>query len=185
LKGEASDHKEFLVKQGRLIYSRAARHQRRNPGKGEAGGLFPFCKERAGQGYSRLCRESSGNLPERRGSHHKGISGKKAITMQALFVYITMPDAASAETLARTMVEERLCAGANIIPGLKSLYRWRGTTEERSECACILKTTDEHWTALEKRARELHPYETPCIAALAADRVHPPFLRWIAEETRS
>ncbi|MDR2605524.1 MAG: divalent-cation tolerance protein CutA [Desulfovibrio sp.] len=105
--------------------------------------------------------------------------------MKALFVYITVPDETSAGILARTLVEERLCAGANIIPGLKSVYHWQGKIEEQGECACILKTTDERWTALEKRALELHPYETPCIAALAAEHVHPPFLRWIAEETRS
>jgi periplasmic divalent cation tolerance protein len=105
--------------------------------------------------------------------------------MKALLVYITMPDITSAETLARTLVGERLCAGANILPGLLSVYRWRGKTEERGECACILKTTDERYAALEKRALELHPYETPCIAALPADRIYPPFLRWIAEETRS
>jgi periplasmic divalent cation tolerance protein len=96
-----------------------------------------------------------------------------------------MPDETSAGILARTLVEERLCAGANIIPGLQSVYHWQGEIEEQSECACILKTSDEHWAALEKRARELHPYETPCIAALAAEHVYPPFLRWIAEETRS
>ncbi|MDR1685470.1 MAG: divalent-cation tolerance protein CutA [Desulfovibrio sp.] len=105
--------------------------------------------------------------------------------MQALFVYITMPDETSARLLARTLVEERLCAGANIFPGLQSVYRWQGNMEEHGECACILKTSDERWAALEKRARELHPYETPCIAALAAEHVHLPFLRWIAEETRS
>jgi periplasmic divalent cation tolerance protein len=96
-----------------------------------------------------------------------------------------MPDEASARRMARTLVEERLCAGANVIPGLHSVYHWQGTLEEQGECACILKTSDERWAALEQRARELHPYETPCIAALAAEHIHLPFLCWIAEETRS
>jgi periplasmic divalent cation tolerance protein len=96
-----------------------------------------------------------------------------------------MPDETSAETLARTLVGERFCAGVNIIPGLKSVYRWQGKMEEHGECACILKTTNERYAALEKRALELHPYETPCIAALSPARVYPPFLRWIDEETRS
>ncbi len=99
-----------------------------------------------------------------------------------LLVYITAPDAAVAEALCSTLVRERLAACANILEGASSLYWWQGALERASECICLLKTTAERFPALAARAREAHPYETPCIVALplvAGDR---DFLNWIRAE---
>lgn len=103
--------------------------------------------------------------------------------MQALFVYITTPDADVADTLARSLVGERLAACANIIDGMRSLYWWQGELERGEECVLIVKCTDAGYPALEKRVLELHPYETPCIVALPVARGFAPFVRWIAEES--
>lgn len=105
--------------------------------------------------------------------------------MKALLVYITTPDSRTARAMAKALVEERLCACANIIDGMESMYWWRGTLENATESILLCKTTEAAYPALEARARELHPYETPCIVALPLERGLTPFMRWIAEETRS
>lgn len=105
--------------------------------------------------------------------------------MKALLVYITTPDSRTASAMAKALVGERLCACANIIDGMESMYWWRGTLENSTESILLCKTTEAAYPALETRARELHPYETPCIVALPLERGLTSFMRWIAEETRS
>ena len=103
---------------------------------------------------------------------------------EILFVYMTAPDRATARELAEILVRERLAACANILDGMESLYWWQGELRRAEESVCILKTTAAGYPALEQRARELHPYEVPCIVALPVPRGHAPFLRWVGEETR-
>lgn len=105
--------------------------------------------------------------------------------MKTLFVYITAPDADVARSMAKCLVEERHCACANILPAMESLYWWGGKVEQSREAALLCKTTESAWQAFEKRVRELHPYDTPCIVALPLERGFAPFLQWIADETRS
>ena len=105
--------------------------------------------------------------------------------MSGLFVYMTAPDLDTARAMAKTLVSERLCSCANIIDNMESFYWWEGAMEQARECICICKTTEDAYPALEKRARELHPYDTPCIVALPLTRGFAPFMHWIAEETRS
>ena len=104
--------------------------------------------------------------------------------MRHLFIYITFPDKDTASRIAKTLVEERLAACANILPGMESIYWWNGAVEQTTECACICKTSDAAYPALEARVRELHPYDTPCVAALPLERGPEAFLRWIEEETQ-
>ena len=68
------------------------------------------------------------------------------------------PDAA---VLARTLVDERLAACVNVLPPMASLYRWKGKVEEDREQQLVIKTTADKLPALERRVRELHPYEVP------------------------
>ena len=104
--------------------------------------------------------------------------------MRHLFVDITFPDKETAARIAKTLVEERLAACANILPGMESIYWWNGAVEQAAECACICKTSDAAYPALEARVRELHPYDTPCVTALPLERGSEAFLRWIEEETQ-
>lgn len=105
--------------------------------------------------------------------------------MAPLFVYMTAPDLEWARNLATALVGERLCACANIIDGMESCYWWQDEVESGREAVVICKTTEEAYPALEKRAREIHPYDTPCIVALPLVQGFGPFLQWIADETRS
>lgn len=103
---------------------------------------------------------------------------------ETLLVYITAPDRDTARELCETLVHERLAACANILDGMESCYWWQGAMQRATESVCILKTTAPGFSALEKRALELHPYEVPCIVALPLTHGYAPFLRWIAEETQ-
>lgn len=100
------------------------------------------------------------------------------------FVYMTAPDRATACNLAETLVRERLAACANVLDGMESFYWWQGELHRTMESVCILKTPVAGYAALEQRARELHPYEVPCIVALPVSRGHEFFLQWVGEETR-
>ena len=102
-----------------------------------------------------------------------------------LFVYITMPDKASALSYCETLVRERFVACANILDGATSVYWWQDTLESGTECVCILKTTRERYPAFLARAKETHPYEVPCIVAWPIAAGNEDFLSWIYSETMS
>jgi len=103
--------------------------------------------------------------------------------MSALFVYVTVPSLPEAHEIASAVVESRLAACANIIPGMKSVYRWKGRIEERDEITLILKTVERKLGALEARIRQMHSDETPCIVALPVTGGNAAFIGWIKEET--
>ena len=103
--------------------------------------------------------------------------------MQHLFVYMTAPDKSTAGRIAKTLVQERLAACANVLDGAESIYWWQGRLEEAKEAVCVFKTTQKIFPAFTARAKQLHPYETPCIVALPISSGSAPFLRWIEEET--
>lgn len=100
------------------------------------------------------------------------------------FVYVTTGDEAEADRIAATVVEERLAACANVIPGMRSVYRWQGKVERGQETVLILKTTEALSTQLAARIKALHSYEVPCVVTLAVDGGNPDFLAWVAAETR-
>ena len=95
---------------------------------------------------------------------------------------MTAPDAEVAERLARTLVDERLAACANIVPGVVSVYRWEGEVQRDSEVLVILKTSAEVLDDLESRAVELHPYDVPEVLALPVRGGHEPYLDWVRAE---
>ncbi|MDR3175908.1 MAG: divalent-cation tolerance protein CutA [Desulfovibrio sp.] len=100
-------------------------------------------------------------------------------------MYVTTPDETSAGLIAEALVEERLCAGATVLAGARSVFRWKGGTVRTSECVCLLMTSETNYPDLERRVREMHPYEVPCIEALPVRSAYPPFLQWIEDETRN
>ncbi len=106
--------------------------------------------------------------------------------MDAMMLYVTWPDAQTAEAAARSLLEQKLIACANILPGLGSLYWWDGVIERSEEALMILKTRADLAAAARDAIESLHPYETPCITAFAIDATssNPAFLQWIASTTQ-
>ena len=103
--------------------------------------------------------------------------------MPVLLAYSTCPDAASADSIARTLVEERLAACVNRIPGVQSTYRWQGQIEQSDEVLLLIKTTADRLEAMTERLRALHPYELPELVAVEIRSGLPAYLAWIAAET--
>lgn len=101
-----------------------------------------------------------------------------------LFVYITAP-AQEAEQVAAMLVERRLAAGVNIVPGVRSVYRWQGSVCRAQESVLLAKTETDCLDALIQAVRDLHSYETPCIVAWPVEYGFPPFLDWLRAQTRS
>ncbi|MBX5481751.1 MAG: divalent-cation tolerance protein CutA [Myxococcaceae bacterium] len=99
----------------------------------------------------------------------------------AIVVLVTVPDGKKAASIARTLVEERLAACGNIIPGLRSIYRWEGKICDDPEVLLILKSRAERFEALRARIVELHPYQVPEVLRLDVADGHVPYLKWIAE----
>lgn len=96
-------------------------------------------------------------------------------------VFSTFPSRESATGAARLLVSERLAACANIAE-ISSVYSWKGKIEEGGEFLCLLKTPPRNRAALERRLAEIHPYEVPEIACVAASSSGP-YARWLSEST--
>ncbi|HUP00512.1 MAG TPA: divalent-cation tolerance protein CutA [Gemmatimonadota bacterium] len=101
----------------------------------------------------------------------------------AWLVMTTCPDEETAHGIARTLVEERLAACGNVVPGVTSIYRWQGEIETAAECVVLFKTQAERLEALAHRLEELHPYEVPEFLAFPVERGLPAYLAWVAAET--
>jgi periplasmic divalent cation tolerance protein len=101
---------------------------------------------------------------------------------EIVFVYMTAADEGEAIAIARTIVTERLAACANILPGMRSVYRWDGKVEEGREVVLIAKTRTDRFPDLAARVRELHSYATPCIVELPIGRGDAPYLDWLVRE---
>ena len=108
-----------------------------------------------------------------------GSSGDGDLTL----VLSTLPDPESARVLAGQLVEERLIACGNVLPGVQSIYRWKGVVEEAVEVLLVMKTREELVPRLFERAAELHPYEVPELVALRASQVAHAYGRWVRHET--
>jgi periplasmic divalent cation tolerance protein len=98
---------------------------------------------------------------------------------EVLVVLTTWPDVDKARAAARTLVEEKLAACANLVPGVESIYRWQGTVETSSEVMVVLKTTIARYQMLEARILALHTYEVPEIVVLRVTDGLPSYLRWV------
>lgn len=103
--------------------------------------------------------------------------------MPVMLVYATAADAAEARRIARTVVEERLAACANIIERIHSIYWWEDAVQEAGEAVLILKTTEDRLATLIERIKALHSYDCPCIEAMPVEQGYPAFLDWVAQAT--
>ncbi|HJU41482.1 MAG TPA: divalent-cation tolerance protein CutA [Vicinamibacterales bacterium] len=103
---------------------------------------------------------------------------------QFVIVLTTFPSAGDAETLARALVDERLAACVNILPPMRSIYAWKGVTENADERQLLIKTTTHRVKALEMRLKELHPYDVPEFLVISVLEGSGDYLSWVADSTR-
>ena len=96
-------------------------------------------------------------------------------------VLVTAPDRQLAESMASTLVEERLAACVNVIPGLVSVYRWEGEVQRDEEALMIVKTTEPRVAQLRERIVQLHPYEVPEVLVLNVVDGHEAYLGWVRD----
>lgn len=98
-------------------------------------------------------------------------------------VYVTAASVDEATKIGRALVEERLAACVNILPGMRSIYRWQGAVETADEVVLIAKTRAALVQALVARMREMHSYDVPCAVSLPILDGNPDYLQWLGEET--
>lgn len=103
--------------------------------------------------------------------------------METILVISNLPDQASAEKLAAVLIEKRLAACVNVQSPCTSVYRWQGKVETATEVPVFIKTTREHYPALEKAIKAHHPYELPEIIAVPLVAGLPAYLEWVRTET--
>ncbi|HHO69128.1 MAG TPA: divalent-cation tolerance protein CutA [Gammaproteobacteria bacterium] len=96
-------------------------------------------------------------------------------------VFCTVPDAGTGRRIAERLVEYRLAACVNLIPGLESIYRWKGEIQHDAELLLMIKTTVADYEALERAIRDLHPYELPEIVAVPLSNGLADYLNWISK----
>ena len=100
-----------------------------------------------------------------------------------IIVLTTFGNAEDAAKAARALVEERLAACANIVPNVRSIYRWEGKIQDEAEVLCILKSRRELFPRLKERLTALHPYEVPEVLALEIADGAEKYLAWLKTET--
>ncbi len=101
------------------------------------------------------------------------------VSASVVVVISTLPNPEKAAEIARVLVEERLAACVNLVPQVRSIYRWKGEICDEPETLAIAKTTQDRAEALHARLIELHPYEVPEVLALAVSGGHAPYLDWV------
>jgi len=96
-----------------------------------------------------------------------------------LLVLVTAPSAEVAAGLARALVEARLAACGNVVPGLRSIYRWEGKVEDEAEALLLLKTTRDRFEALREEVLRRHPYQVPEVVAVPLETGSASYLDWV------
>ena len=102
---------------------------------------------------------------------------------RAVLVYTTWPSIVEAEQAGRTIVEQRLAACVNILPGMISHYWWEGKIERAEEAVMIVKTRASLTERVSAAVKELHTYTTPAIMVMAVEQIDEAYEKWIVAET--
>jgi periplasmic divalent cation tolerance protein len=100
-----------------------------------------------------------------------------------IVVFVTAGSEKEAEKIAQALLKEKLAACINIVPGLKSMFRWKGQISTEEEVLLLIKTKDKLFEKLKKRIIELHSYEVPEIIALGILAGSEKYLEWLKKET--
>lgn len=103
------------------------------------------------------------------------------MTGEALVAFCTFPDSDTATKITNELVAERLVACGNILPAVRSIYRWQGKVESGEEVLTIFKLSSARYSEFENKVRSLHPYEVPEIIAFPVSEGLPNYLQWVTD----
>ena len=107
---------------------------------------------------------------------------KKSVE-QVLVIFVTAASRKEAVKIGKRMVSAKLAACANIIPGVQSIYRWKGKIAHARETLLILKSTKARYGELEEAIKMVHTYECPEIIALPVKKGLDQYVGWVCKET--
>src|SRR4249920_2484454 len=102
---------------------------------------------------------------------------------RAVFVYTTHPSLVEAERIGKAVLDRRLAACVNILPGMISHYWWQGQIERGEEVVMIIKTRASLAEAVRAAVKEMHSYSTPAVLVIPIENVDPDYHAWIISET--
>jgi periplasmic divalent cation tolerance protein len=100
-----------------------------------------------------------------------------------IIVYSTFKNLGQAERIGKTLVEAGLAACANIMPEIRTIYKWKGKVEQGLEVPMMIKTRKKHFKKLEAEIKKLHNFEIPCIISWEIDKGSKEYLGWLKEST--
>ena len=105
--------------------------------------------------------------------------------MTLRILYTTFGDEAQAKAFADRVLAEELAACVNLVPGVRSLYRWQGALQDEAEVIALVKTRPDLVEPLMALARDVHPYDTPALIVLAPEAADAAFAGWVETVTRA
>ena len=107
----------------------------------------------------------------------------QATESDTIVIYITVPNADEAQSLAQTLVGEKLVACVNIVSGIQSVYSWEGSIQTETELLLICKSRTERFEALKNRVQSLHSYDVPEIISIPILNGSEAYLNWVREHS--
>lgn len=105
------------------------------------------------------------------------------VLVDLVAVTVTADDPGWLAAFVRGLVEDRLAACGNIVPGVRSIYRWQGKVEDARESLAVLHTTADRVAPIIERADREHSYDTPQVVAVTVTDAHPGYRAWVLAET--
>src|SRR3990167_4707649 len=101
---------------------------------------------------------------------------------EIIMVFVTVPGPREGNRISKAILTSRLAACVTVIPGVQSMYRWKGKIVQDQEAMLVAKTTRLRYKKLEKMIKELHPYQVPEIIAILLDCGSPQYIEWVTRE---
>jgi len=98
-----------------------------------------------------------------------------------VIILCTCPDEESAQLIARELVARQQAACVNLLPGIRSIYRWQGKIEEKAEQMLLIKSHQQMCHTIQDSINELHPYDTPEVLSIKIDNGLPAYLSWLED----
>lgn len=101
---------------------------------------------------------------------------------EIIIVFVTVPGLREGSRISKAILTSRLAACVNVIPGVQSIYKWKGKIVQEKEAMLVLKTTRLRYRKLEQKIKELHPYEVPEVIAIPLICGSPQYVEWVTRE---